>query len=219
MIQQIENLKVKIGKLMQDHLAKHDFDTVTILSPLLSRLQQLQRRNADLEQEVSEIESTLKTVNGAASTQKVAELVPRLTTAYENMEALEHGLRQTLRIRIDWRANRRNRDSEEIYEHTAASSMAIFINRLIQEMGDEALRKLEQVRINRGPLISKTPHKDFMNHAQGKPYAHKKLPSFDYDVLTHSQTTQKVEDLKRVCRVLGLVPGSVQIEIVNKRYV
>jgi len=218
MMQQIESLQVKIGKLMQDHLAKHDFDTVTTLSPLLSRLQQLQRRNKDLEQEISEIESTLKTVNGTAGTKKVAELVPRLTTAYDNMEAPEYGLRQTLRIRIDWRANKRNLDSEEIYEHTAASSMATFINRLIQEMGNEALQKLERVRINRGPLISKSPDRDFMNRAQGKLYAHKRLSVCDYHVLTHSQNSQKVEDLNRVCRVLGLLPGSIQIELVNKQY-
>ena len=39
MKQQIENLQANIGKLMQEHFSASDFDTVTILSPLLSRVQ------------------------------------------------------------------------------------------------------------------------------------------------------------------------------------
>ena len=217
MKQQIENLQSNIGKLMQEHLTARDFDTVTILSPLLSRVQELQKRNADIEREVAEIESTLKATKGKSHSQKVAELVPQLTAAYENGNGTERGRPQTLKIRIDWKANKRNKDVEEICENTAAASMAVFVGRIIQELGNDVLPRLERVRINRGPLISKTPAKDFVNQAQGKPYGHKKIRGSDYYILTHSQTSQKVEDLYRVCRVLGFVPGSVQIEQVNRQ--
>ena len=201
---------------MQEHLSASDFDTVTILSPLLSRVQELQKRNADIEREVTEIEATLKATKGKFHSQKVAELVPQLTAAYENGNEAERGRPQTLKIRVDWKANQRNKEAEEICENTAAASMAVFVGRLIQELGQDVLPKLERVRINRGPLISKAPTKDFVNQAQGKLYGHKKIRGSDYYILTHSQTSQKVEDLNRVCRVLGFIPGSVQIEQVNR---
>ncbi|MES1181064.1 MAG: hypothetical protein ABUL66_04300 [Verrucomicrobiota bacterium] len=216
MKQQIENLQANIGKLMQEHLSARDFDTVTILSPLLSRVQELQKQNADIEREVTEIESTLKATNGKSHSQKVAELVPQLTSAYENGNETERGRPQTLKIHIDWKANKHNKEAEEICEHTAAASMAVFVGRVIQELGQDVLPKLERVRINRGPLISKTPTKDFVNQAQGKLYGHKKIRGSDYYILTHSQTSQKVEDLNRICRVLGFTSGSVQIEQVNR---
>jgi hypothetical protein len=216
MKQQIENLQKSIGKLMQEHLANAEFDTVTILSPLLARVQELQKRDADIEREVAEIESTLKATKGKSQTQKVAELVPQLTSAYGNGDETGRGRPQTLKIRIDWKANARNKEPEEICENTAAASMAAFVSRAIQELGQDVLSKLERVRINRGPLISRTPAKDFVNQAQGKLYGHKKIRGSDYYILTHSQTSQKVEDLNKVCRVLGFVPGSIQIEQVNR---
>ena len=216
MNQQIESLQKAIGKLMQDHLAKADFGTVNILSPLLARVLELQKRNADIEREVSEIEATLRSANGKSQIQKVAELVPQLTSAYGNGEGEGRGRPQTIKIRIDWKANKRNRELEEICENTAAASMVAFLSSAIQELGQDVLQKLGQVRVNRGPLISKTPTKDFVNQAQGNLYGHKKIRGSDYFILTHSATSQKVEDLNKVCRVLGFVPGSVQIEQVNR---
>src|ERR1044071_10239606 len=63
---------------MQGHLSKRDFESVTQLSTLLSRVQQLQRRATELEGDVSEIETSLKGINGKSSPQKVAELIPQL---------------------------------------------------------------------------------------------------------------------------------------------
>lgn len=201
---------------MQEHLANADFSTVNILSPLLARVLDLQKRNASIEREVSEIEATLRAAKGKSQTQKVAELVPQLTAAFGNGGGEGRGRPQTLKICVDWRANKRNKEPEEICENTAAASMVTFVSRAIQEFGQDILQKLGQVRVNRGPLISKTPAKDFVNQAQGKLYGHKKIKGCDYYILTHSQTSQKVEDLNKVCRVLGFVPGSVQIEQVNR---
>ncbi|HEY2083748.1 MAG TPA: hypothetical protein VGI88_13275 [Verrucomicrobiae bacterium] len=214
MKQKIEALQANIGSLMQQHLSKGDFETVTILSPLLSRIQDLQRRNASVEYEVSEIEAALKSLKAKPVSQKITEAVPQLTEDFNN--AAERGRPQTLKITIDWKANKRNRASEQICENTAAASQALFISRLIEELGSDAVQKLEKIRINRGPLLSKTPAKDFVNQTQGRLYGHKKIRGTDYYILTHSQTSQKVEDLNRVCRVVGLSPGSVQIEQVNR---
>lgn len=216
MKQQIESFQSSVGKLMQDNLAKGDFEAVTLLSPILSRIQDLKKRYIELERDVSEIETALDGVKGKSTSQKVAELVPQLGTRLETDRETGRGRPQTLKISIDWKANKRNRESEEICENTAAASMAVFVGRLIHEFGSEAVQKLERVRINRGPLLSKTPVKDFVNQSQGILYGHKKIRGSDYYILTHSQTSQKVDDLNKVCRILGLIPGSVQIEQVSR---
>jgi hypothetical protein len=59
-------------------VTKRDFDSVTHLSALLSRVQQLQKRATELEGEVSEIETILKKMNGKTTSEQVAELVPHL---------------------------------------------------------------------------------------------------------------------------------------------
>ena len=216
MKQQIETLQARIGKLMQDHLATHDFNTVTLLSPLLSRVQALQNRNIELEREVSEIETTLKGLNGKGTSQKVAELIPPLTAAYEEEHDSARGRTQTLRLKIDWKANGRTHESETICQPTAAASMTAFVARVLEELGQEALQKLTRVRINRGPLLSKTPATDFLNQAQGKLYGHKRVKNTEFYVLTHSPTTQKIDDINKICRVLGLKAGSVQIETIDR---
>lgn len=213
MKQRIEQLLESIGKLMQGHLAKREFDAVTQLSTLLARVQQLQKRATELEADVSEIEASLKAINGKSTSEQVAELVPRLS-ASEAEDAGRAGP-QTLRIEIDWRANGRQREKEVILQPMAADSMVLFLSRLVEELGQDALQKL-RIPVNRGPLISKSPKTDFLNRAQGKMYGNKRLPGTDYFVLTHSQTSQKVDDLNRVCKALELVPGSVQIRTVDR---
>jgi hypothetical protein len=211
MKQEIENLQGRIGKLMQEHLSRSDFEMVTALSPLLMRVQELHKRNSVLENDLLEVQSTLKAINGNRAAQPVAELVSRVEDLAEG-RARPH----RLRIKIDWKANRRDRTAEEIFEHTAAASMVTFVSRLIEEFGDDVLQKLSRLRFNRGPFLSKTPAKDFVNQAQGNLYGHKKLRGTDFFILTHSSTSQKVQDLNRVCRVLGLAPGSVTIEEVDR---
>ncbi len=218
MKQKIENLKIKIGKLMQDHLVKRDFYAVTALSPLLSRAQGLETRHAEMETEVAELETKLTTIKSTPATHRVGGRVPVVDTANQLEEEEGRGTPHTLRIKVDWKANSRNRDPEDICEHTAAASMAAFVSRLIQEFGDDAIQKLSRLRVNRGLLISKTPAKDFLNQAQGKLYGHKKLRGTEYYILTHSATSQKVKDLNRVCRVIGLLPTTVEIEEVDRLY-
>jgi hypothetical protein len=86
----------------------------------------------------------------------------------------------------------------------------------VEELGPDALQKLVRIRVNRGPLLSKSPKTDFLNQTQGRVYGHKRLRGTDYFVLTHSQTSQKADDLIRVCGVLGLVRGSVQVRVVDR---
>ncbi len=212
----IEKLLGDIGALMQGHLSKSEFESVTRLSTLLTRLQLLQKRATELDGEISEIESTIKGLNGKTTLQNVAEIAPRLIRADDDSDDFGRAGPQTLRIEIDWKANGRTHEKELILLPKAGDGVVKFLSRVVEEFGQDALQKLSRVKINRGLLLSKTPGTDFLNQAQGKVYAHKRLRGTDYYVLTHSQTTQKMDDINRICRVLGFVPGSVQVRTVSR---
>ena len=212
----IKKVLCDIGALMQGHLSGRDFESVTRLSTLLARAQLLQKRATELEGEVSEIEATIKGLNGKATPQKVAEIIPQLAHHDDESEDFGRTAPQTLRIEIDWKANCKVREKEVIHLPKAGDGLVKFLSRLVEELGKDALQKLSRIRINRGPLLSKTPAADFLNQAQGKLYGHKRLLGTDYFVLTHSPTSQKVGDVKRICRVLGLAPGSVQVSAVSR---
>ncbi len=137
--------------------------------------------------------------NGSQSTERLAEILPPAAADDEHDEA-GRARPQTLRIKIDWQANHRQHAQEEICEQTAAATMAALVSRLIQELGPEAVRKLEPIRINRGPLISKTPAKDFVNQVQGRLYGNKKIRGTDFYLLTHSSTAQKLDSAAAASR-------------------
>jgi hypothetical protein len=212
----IEKQLSEIGALMKGHLSKSDYESVTRLSTLLSRLQLLQKRATELDGEISEIEATIKGLNGKAIPQNVAEIVPRL--AHTNGDSEDYGRAgpQTLRIEVDWKANGKTHEKEVILLPKAGDGMVKFLSRVIEEFGQDVLQKLSRIKINRGLLLSKTPSTDFLNQAQGKVYAHKRLHGTDFYVLTHSQTSQKMDDISRICRVIGFVPGSVQVRTVSR---
>jgi hypothetical protein len=212
----IEQLLEEIGTLMQGHLSKRDFQSVTHLSTLLARLQSLQKRATELDGEISEIETTIGALNGKTTPQKVAEIVPQLVHTNGDSEDFGRTGPQTLRIEVDWKANGKTHEKELILLPKAGDGVVKFLSRVIEEFGPDALQKLSRVKINRGLLLSKTPATDFLNQAQGKVYAHKRLRGTDYYVLTHSQTSQKMDDIIRICRVLGFVPGSVQVRTVSR---
>jgi hypothetical protein len=212
----IENVLNNIGTLMQTHLAKRDFESVTRLSTLLNRAQLLQRRATELDGEISEVEASIQSVNGKTKSQTVAEVVPRLHYATEDSEDSGRAGPKTLRIEINWKANGKAHDNEVVLFPKAGDSMVAFLSRVVKEFGEDAIQKLSRIRISRGPLLSKMPATDFLNQAQGREYGNKRLPKTDYFVLTHSQTSQKVDDINRVCRVLGLIPGSVQVRAVSR---
>ena len=212
----IEKLLGEIGTLMQGHLSKRDFQSVTQLSTLLTRLQSFQRRAMELDGEISEIENAIKALNGKTPPQMVAEIVPHLSQTKGDSDDFGRAGPQTLKIEIDWKANGKAHEKEVILFPKACDGMVKFLGRMVEEFGQDTLQKLARIRINRGPLISKTPATDFLNQVQGKVFVHKRLRGTDYFVLTHSQTSQKFEDVNRVCRVLGLVPGSVKVRTLSR---
>lgn len=200
----VNSLIGKIGKAMQTQLANQQFDSVTNMSTVLSRARQLQKQLEKIEQELPEIEEIVSNFSSCKPNGHTFD--SELTDNSEPLRKTGRSVPQTIRIKINWKANKRNREQEEIYSAKANEVMAEFIARLIDEFGNEAQQKLFQFRANRGPLLSRFPQKDF------GPYQYKRVRGTDFYVLTHSATPEKVEVLNKICRLLELVPGSVQIK-------
>jgi hypothetical protein len=198
----IKALVSEIGKTMQNQLASQQFDLVATTSMILARARGLQKQIAKDEQELVEIEDILKHLSSAVNGDVVVP--PKATVDISKTGRAEP---QTIRIKIDWRANRRTRDNEEIYSPIAAEVMTEFVARLVEEFGKEALNTLaQQVRANRAPLLSRSPETDFGG------YQRKQIRGTDWFLLTNNSTLEKIELLEKIWRVLGLMPGSVEIK-------
>jgi hypothetical protein len=212
----IETLLNKVGQVMQNHLSNHDFAAVTRLSVLLSNLQQLQIEATQLDERVSEIEALLVNEGGKNLSVETLKGASAALQKKDDFSFVERSAPSTLRIEIDWKANRKDREYEVIQMPKAADGMIEFLRRTVEQLGPDILQKLARMRVNRGPLISKKPSIDFLNSAQGRPYSNKPLPGTEYFVLTHSQTSQKASDIERISRVLGFLPGSVAVREVPR---
>jgi vacuolar-type H+-ATPase subunit I/STV1 len=199
----IDTAIAKIGKTMQEQLANQHFDSVANTSTVLARVRQLQKQYEKIEQELPEIEEIVKNLSSKTNGHTFIYEAKKSDNPYQKVG---RAVPQTIRIKIDWKVNKRNKDKEEIHALKATEVMTEFIARLIEEFGKEAQQKLFQVRANRGPLLSRSPEKDFGS------YQYKRIRGTDCFLLTHSSTPEKVDLLEKICRVLGLVPGSVEIK-------
>ena len=70
MKKKIENLLEKIGDLMKEHINKREFELVTRFSPILSRVQELQRKMNFIEADIVKCENELENVNDKKETKK-----------------------------------------------------------------------------------------------------------------------------------------------------
>jgi hypothetical protein len=197
----IEAAVVEIGRKMQEQLGNQQFDSVATTSAVLARARKLQKQLERDEEELAEIERIVKDLIDGSNAH--AGILQNAAKSHSEGGRAEP---QTIRVKIDWKANKRNKATEEIYSPKAAEVMAEVIERLVGEFGQEVLQKLvQQVRSNRAPLLSRSPERDFGG------YQRRQIQGTDWFLLTHNSTSEKIELLKRVCRVLGLTPGSVEI--------
>lgn len=198
----IETVLAEIRKTMQGQLLREEFDSVSTSSLALARARQLQKQLEKDERELMEIEKVVKSLSSGAN-----GYVPIPQDAARSNFKSSRAEPQTIRIKIDWKANKRSRDKEEIHSPIAAEVITEFVARLVEEFGKDVLQTLsEQVRANRAPLLSRSPVRDFGG------YGKKQIRGTDWYLLTHSSTPEKVELLKKICHVLGLVPGSIEIK-------
>lgn len=206
----LKKLSQQTMELVTSYAAKNDVEAIQQLSSAASRIKQIQDRMAAIELEVASIESFLEGFHGTRRTDFSTEPI-------EFDEKPERRSRnKKLQITIDWSRAGRAGGVETISENTSSASMAKFAKRLIAFQGDGVLETLSNYRVNRGPLVSRFPERDYLNPSTGATYGHQRIDGTAYSILTHSANTEKVADLRELTKVLKLPFGMVKIEEVEK---
>jgi len=208
-----------IGKYATETVPGPNHDTnIARLASTLTRLQQLQRQLAEIEAELPPIEEALAQHgnNGVPASLPQRATIPQSpqpTTSFQT--GARKGERKIIRIEIDWSRIGKAKGKEIIFEHLASNSITKWSMRLYEEMGMEVLDRLAGFKINRGPLVSKHPRRDYVK-PDGNPYQHQEIPSSGYSILTNTTTQEKVVDIRNACRFLGLPTGMVTVQEVGK---
>jgi hypothetical protein len=121
------------------------------------------------------------------------------------------GPQSNMSVTIRW--DRIGKGSPEcIWLDTAAATLVQTVYRLWKGLGEETLSKLASYRVSRGPLLSSTPDRDFMNGATGDVYHHQPLPETKLFVRTHSSTDEKIKELSGLLVHLRQPSGLLEIE-------
>jgi hypothetical protein len=215
-------MKEKLQKLQKrtlDLLKGPDIDdpeTLTQLATIPAKLQQRQRQLEEIESEILRIEGMLARLVGNGNGQSKAESPETLTQPFP-VNARRVGQKK-IRIQIDRNKLGLTGGMETIEEHAASKSLAKFLARLYQAQGISLLKRLTRFRVNRAPLVSTAPEKDFayQSGTGREVYQYQAIADSGYFVVTTSPTHQKVTDVRNVCQFLGLPAGSVQVEEANK---
>lgn len=203
----IETIQNRIGRMIKDAVDASDFQKVSELTNKAKRLDEMRTKFSAMEIELTRIESDLNDTPSAETR------VPPLTSQ-PTIESSPKSGRRRLSVAINWAENGYELPEETICENIAADTLAVLFERLHTIIGDRVLEIASEMRINRGPFISKSPTVDYVNGSNGSNYSFKKISGTSYSVLTHSQTTQKQGDVNELMRKLGLKKGSYQTKII-----
>lgn len=203
---QVEKFQNEVGRLMQERLANGRFEQIESLAPMLSKAGKLKVQINEIEMELASLENALAKIQNKNPATTVVPPSDSHEPHFADRGEAGRAEPSTTRIRINWRLNNREKDEEEIFSPIAANSLAAFIGRMISEFGNNAIQQLLKIKVNRGPLMSRSPEKDYGG------YKSKRVPGTDLFVLTNNTTAEKVEIIKHICRELKLVPGSVIVE-------
>jgi hypothetical protein len=190
---------------------KGDVAAISRVAATAKQIQQLQEQLVHIEQEIPRMKENL-------AIYAAAEKMPRpdIATPASGASSNGYGGKKLLRVQVDWMRLGKAGGKEVISEHKSSDTMAKWAGRLYQQMGTQVLQNLSNFRISRGPMISKQPNVDFINKQDSTLYSHQPILDSGYYILTHSQTTQKVGDVRKACQFLGFPMGAVVVDEVEK---
>ncbi|MFY9924547.1 MAG: hypothetical protein WAK51_08730 [Opitutaceae bacterium] len=171
------------------------------LSKIAKRLKEIEIHQEALNSEIAALDASLD------SPAKLAQAQVAVMDLFSHPPA--HGPKGELEVVIDWPACGVSRPKAVVSEYKASETLVSFMAEVNATLGAEALLKLTQLRVNRGPLLSENPSKDFVNSKRGTEYAHHQVPGSRFHVLTHSSTQEKRDAIRRAWKTLGLQPGGL----------
>jgi hypothetical protein len=212
---QLDELNQLAMSLITEFAGKNDSATITCLASVANRVRQLREKLDEIQQEIPRLKEALLQY-AHPQTSSIARPIPSPTISTDT-NGHQKTPRKKIRVEIDWtRIGNATKGKETICEHMASHTLTKWVVRLYQEIGAQILTTLHHVRVNRGPLVSDDPQNDFKNHADGTVYQHQPILDTGHYVLTHSNTSQKVGDIQKASKALGLPPGMVVVFEIEK---
>lgn len=204
----LTELSDRVMRIIPAFAQRNDATTIGRLAGMASKLQQMQKQLTDIEQEKVHIEESLTKFERQIAGPPIA--------APPHPPEMGRRTPRKIRILIDWSRAGKNGETEVICEHKSSDSLAKWATRLYEEMDLEVVEKLTQFRVSRGPLVSRDPARDFKNRVNGEVYQHQPIGDSGCFILTHSETPQKVQDIKNACQFLKLPNGMITVEEMRK---
>jgi hypothetical protein len=116
----------------------------------------------------------------------------------------------TIKVVIDWSRNGYQYGTETFCEQLASDTLVSLLDRLFEVLGQQVIEVASQLRVSRGPFMSKNPGVDYWNASGSEIYGRKEWRG-GYSILTNTETSQKVEDVTDLLRVLKFTPGSYSV--------
>ena len=191
-IPSLDRIMTKIAEAAR----RGDVSEVERLTPLASRMRQIAEQKHALE---TELEEMAKTLTSSSATQN--RTIPSTFSANSHPNRIT---RRATRGGLCVDATFPRSGKLRLEEPTAAETLAVLMEHILTNYGESALEKLQNVRTARGPLVSRNPRTDFLNPRKHEPYGHHRIPGTAFYVLTHSSTVEKIEQIQRALRTVGL---------------
>jgi hypothetical protein len=204
-------LQEKILKRLSTAATEGKIDEVTRLSAMATKTKELQTA-------AERIHAELILMQRAMADPVPAPQPTEQELTDQIIEGLTRGrtANSTIEVTIDWSKNGQPFGVETISENLGSATIAKVIERLTKVLGHRVLDVASNMRVKRGPMISRDPKRDFWNASGGKPYGHRPINGTGFSVLTGTDSDQKVSDLTALLRGLSLVPGSFVVNKVSR---
>jgi hypothetical protein len=181
-----------IEQRILDATARQDFDETARLARIASQLKKLDEQKSHL----------LASIDFSTAPDSQSSLAPVLDDLEEENSAGE--ARTSSRGGLSVELIVKGTAPIRICERNSTETVVALMEQVLILFGMPGLERLMQLRVSRGPLVSRDPQKDFLNTKSGDLYAHRRIPGTTLYVLTHSDNQQKIKDIGAALRLLGL---------------
>jgi hypothetical protein len=192
----------EIQKRIKKAAEAEDYSEVARLGGIAAEIKVIEAHKAsllsDLESKAPHSTASPKAKSGPSSGGSMSYPRPRKKTN-----------RRTLSVEVTFPDTGKVR----ICESMASRTVAALMERIFASMGMAALDRLSTLKVSRGPLLSKTPDRDYLNPKKITPYTNHKIPGSPYYVLTHSTTNEKAQFIPKALAHLGLKPYDYNVSL------
>ena len=183
------------------------------LAPIPAKIQHLQRQWTEAENEATAMDTLLKGIEGTL------DVSPESPESHSTLESLLHnGRRAQTKLRIQISSTFLGGPPKTICAHKGSDSLAEFLTLLYEIKGVQVLEALRKCRVNRAPLVSTDPKKDYRywSGSREAEYKYQRIGNSGFYVFTNSTTQEKADAIQRAWAILRFPADALKVEVVSK---